>query len=64
MLWARRGLSQLWGSFSLLPAGMVSQGQRITMPDAVTPFSDTLSTKGGTVTPGTKKKHGGTPPGV
>uniref|UniRef100_A0A8B9MLX7 Chromodomain helicase DNA binding protein 5 n=1 Tax=Accipiter nisus TaxID=211598 RepID=A0A8B9MLX7_9AVES len=43
--------------------GMVSQGQRITMPDAVTPFSDTLSTKGGAVTPGMKKKHGGTPPG-
>ncbi|XP_075629694.1 chromodomain-helicase-DNA-binding protein 5 isoform X5 [Balearica regulorum gibbericeps] len=43
--------------------GMVSQGQRIAMPDAVTPFSDTLSTKGGAVTPGMKKKHGGTPPG-
>nr|XP_009669933.1 PREDICTED: chromodomain-helicase-DNA-binding protein 5 isoform X3 [Struthio camelus australis] len=43
--------------------GMMSQGQRIGMPDAVTPFSDTLSTKGGTVTPGMKKKHGGTPPG-
>ncbi|XP_074748998.1 chromodomain-helicase-DNA-binding protein 5 isoform X3 [Strix uralensis] len=43
--------------------GMVSQGQRITMPDAVTPFSDTLSSKGGAVTPGMKKKHGGTPPG-
>ncbi|XP_009459261.1 PREDICTED: chromodomain-helicase-DNA-binding protein 5 [Nipponia nippon] len=43
--------------------GMVSQGQRIAMPDAVTPFSDTMSTKGGTVTPGVKKKHGGTPPG-
>ncbi|KAM9628862.1 chromodomain-helicase-DNA-binding protein 5 isoform 3-T3 [Morphnus guianensis] len=43
--------------------GMVSQGQRITMPDAVTPFSDALSTKGGAVTPGMKKKHGGTPPG-
>ncbi|XP_064381440.1 chromodomain-helicase-DNA-binding protein 5 isoform X5 [Dromaius novaehollandiae] len=43
--------------------GMVSQGQRIGMPDAVTPFSDTLSTKGGAVTPGMKKKHGGTPPG-
>ncbi|XP_065593959.1 chromodomain-helicase-DNA-binding protein 5 isoform X2 [Cyrtonyx montezumae] len=43
--------------------GMVSQGQRITMPDAVTPFSDTLSTKGSAVTPGMKKKHGGTPPG-
>ncbi|XP_027745107.1 chromodomain-helicase-DNA-binding protein 5 isoform X1 [Empidonax traillii] len=43
--------------------GMVSQGQRITMPDAVTPFSDTLSTKGGSVTPSMKKKHGGTPPG-
>lgn len=34
------------------------------MPDAVTPFSDTLSTKGGAVTPGMKKKHGGTPPGL
>ncbi|XP_062449647.1 chromodomain-helicase-DNA-binding protein 5 isoform X6 [Rhea pennata] len=43
--------------------GMISQGQRIGMPDAVTPFSDTLSTKGGSVTPGMKKKHGGTPPG-
>ncbi|XP_031412485.1 LOW QUALITY PROTEIN: chromodomain-helicase-DNA-binding protein 5, partial [Meleagris gallopavo] len=43
--------------------GMVSQGQRLTMPDAVTPFSDTPSTKGGAVTPGMKKKHGGTPPG-
>uniref|UniRef100_A0A8C3JSB1 Chromodomain helicase DNA binding protein 5 n=1 Tax=Calidris pygmaea TaxID=425635 RepID=A0A8C3JSB1_9CHAR len=43
--------------------GMVSQGQRITMPDAVTPFSDSLSTKGGAATPGMKKKHGGTPPG-
>lgn len=43
--------------------GMVSQGQRIAMPDAVTPFSDTLSTKGGAATPGMKKKHGGTPPG-
>uniref|UniRef100_A0A8C4V2E6 Chromodomain helicase DNA binding protein 5 n=1 Tax=Falco tinnunculus TaxID=100819 RepID=A0A8C4V2E6_FALTI len=43
--------------------GMVSQGQRIAMPDAVTAFSDTLSTKGGAVTPGMKKKHGGTPPG-
>uniref|UniRef100_A0A8B9Q109 Chromodomain helicase DNA binding protein 5 n=1 Tax=Apteryx owenii TaxID=8824 RepID=A0A8B9Q109_APTOW len=43
--------------------GMMSQGQRIGMPDAVTPFSDTLSTKGGAVTPGMKKKHGGTPPG-
>ncbi|XP_074017589.1 chromodomain-helicase-DNA-binding protein 5 [Numenius arquata] len=43
--------------------GMVSQGQRIAMPDAVTPFSDSLSTKGGAATPGMKKKHGGTPPG-
>ncbi|KAM4647069.1 chromodomain-helicase-DNA-binding protein 5 isoform 7-T8 [Amazona ochrocephala] len=43
--------------------GVVSQGQRIAMPDAVPPFSDTLSTKGGAVTPGMKKKHGGTPPG-
>ncbi|XP_039419824.1 chromodomain-helicase-DNA-binding protein 5 isoform X1 [Corvus cornix cornix] len=43
--------------------GMVSQGQRIAVPDAVTPFSDTLSTKGGAATPGMKKKHGGTPPG-
>uniref|UniRef100_A0A8C8BLB8 Chromodomain helicase DNA binding protein 5 n=1 Tax=Otus sunia TaxID=257818 RepID=A0A8C8BLB8_9STRI len=43
--------------------GMVSQGQRIAMPDAVTPFSDSLSSKGGAVTPGMKKKHGGTPPG-
>uniref|UniRef100_A0A8C9MGE1 Chromodomain helicase DNA binding protein 5 n=1 Tax=Serinus canaria TaxID=9135 RepID=A0A8C9MGE1_SERCA len=43
--------------------GMVSQGQRIAMPDAVTPFSDTLSTKGGAATPGMKKKHGSTPPG-
>lgn len=43
--------------------GMVSQGQRIAMPDAVPPFSDALSTKGGAVTPGMKKKHGGTPPG-
>ncbi|XP_065505866.1 chromodomain-helicase-DNA-binding protein 5 isoform X3 [Caloenas nicobarica] len=43
--------------------GTVSQGQRIAVPDAVTPFSDTLSTKGGAATPGMKKKHGGTPPG-
>uniref|UniRef100_A0A8C5JIP4 Chromodomain helicase DNA binding protein 5 n=1 Tax=Junco hyemalis TaxID=40217 RepID=A0A8C5JIP4_JUNHY len=43
--------------------GMVSQGQRIAMPDAVTPFSDTLSAKGGAATPGMKKKHGSTPPG-
>uniref|UniRef100_A0A674HKR6 Chromodomain helicase DNA binding protein 5 n=1 Tax=Taeniopygia guttata TaxID=59729 RepID=A0A674HKR6_TAEGU len=43
--------------------GMVSQGQRIAMPDAVTPFSDTLSTKGGAAAPGMKKKHGSTPPG-
>ncbi|KAF2987000.1 hypothetical protein EK904_006222, partial [Melospiza melodia maxima] len=43
--------------------GMVSQGQRIAMPDAVTPFSDTMSAKGGAATPGMKKKHGSTPPG-
>uniref|UniRef100_A0A8C3QJ57 Chromodomain helicase DNA binding protein 5 n=1 Tax=Cyanoderma ruficeps TaxID=181631 RepID=A0A8C3QJ57_9PASS len=43
--------------------GMVSQGQRIAMPDAVAPFSDSLSTKGSAATPGMKKKHGGTPPG-
>ncbi|XP_051493102.1 chromodomain-helicase-DNA-binding protein 5 isoform X1 [Apus apus] len=43
--------------------GMVSQGQRIAVPEGVAAFSDTLSTKGGTVTPGMKKKHGGTPPG-
>lgn len=60
-----RSLSELPGLTPVLPlAGMVSQGQRITMPDAVTPFSDTLSTKGGAVTPGMKKKHGGTPPGL
>lgn len=57
-------LSELQGLILLTPAGMVSQGQRIAMPDTVTPFSDTLSTKGGAVTPGIKKKHGGTPPGV
>ncbi|XP_061868811.1 chromodomain-helicase-DNA-binding protein 5 isoform X3 [Colius striatus] len=43
--------------------GMVSQGQRIAVPDAVAPFSDTPLTKGGSVTPGVKKKHSGTPPG-
>ncbi|KAK2513569.1 Chd5 [Columba guinea] len=43
--------------------GTVSQGQRVAVPDAVTPFSDTLSTKGGAATTGMKKKHGGTPPG-
>ena len=66
MLCARRGPVSAAGAPSplLTPAGMVSQGQRIAMPDAVTPFSDTLSTKGGAVTPGLKKKHGGTPPGV
>ncbi|XP_025906905.1 chromodomain-helicase-DNA-binding protein 5 isoform X3 [Nothoprocta perdicaria] len=43
--------------------GAMSQGQRLGVPDAVTPFPDTLSAKGGAATPGMKKKHGGTPPG-
>lgn len=61
--WGCCARGRAWGSLSD-PAGMVSQGQRIAMPDAVPPFSDTLSTKGGAVTPGMKKKHGGTPPGL
>uniref|UniRef100_A0A8C8SMX9 Chromodomain helicase DNA binding protein 5 n=1 Tax=Pelusios castaneus TaxID=367368 RepID=A0A8C8SMX9_9SAUR len=43
--------------------GMISQGQRITMPDTVTPFSEAPLSKGGAVTPSMKKKHGSTPPG-
>ncbi|XP_043355980.1 chromodomain-helicase-DNA-binding protein 5 isoform X4 [Dermochelys coriacea] len=43
--------------------GMMSQGQRITMPDPMTPFPEAPSSKGGAVTPSMKKKHGGTPPG-
>nr|XP_032619626.1 chromodomain-helicase-DNA-binding protein 5 isoform X2 [Chelonoidis abingdonii] len=43
--------------------GMMSQGQRITMPDPMTPFPEALSSKGGAVTPSMKKKHGSTPPG-
>ncbi|XP_043387732.1 chromodomain-helicase-DNA-binding protein 5 isoform X3 [Chelonia mydas] len=43
--------------------GMMSQGQRLTMPDPMTPFPEAPSSKGGAVTPSMKKKHGGTPPG-
>ncbi|XP_044852167.1 chromodomain-helicase-DNA-binding protein 5 isoform X3 [Mauremys mutica] len=43
--------------------GMMSQGQRITMPDPMTPFPEAPSSKGGAVTPSMKKKHGSTPPG-
>ncbi|XP_067423181.1 chromodomain-helicase-DNA-binding protein 5 isoform X3 [Emydura macquarii macquarii] len=43
--------------------GMMSQGQRITLPDTVTPFPEAPSSKGGAVTPSMKKKHGSTPPG-
>uniref|UniRef100_A0ABM5EL19 Chromodomain-helicase-DNA-binding protein 5 isoform X1 n=1 Tax=Pogona vitticeps TaxID=103695 RepID=A0ABM5EL19_9SAUR len=42
---------------------MVSQAQRINMPEAMTPFTEAPACKGGAVTPGVKKKHGGTPPG-
>uniref|UniRef100_A0A8C4YQ28 Chromodomain helicase DNA binding protein 5 n=1 Tax=Gopherus evgoodei TaxID=1825980 RepID=A0A8C4YQ28_9SAUR len=43
--------------------GMMSQGQRITMPDPMTPFPEAPSSKGGAITPSMKKKHGSTPPG-
>ncbi|XP_074874301.1 chromodomain-helicase-DNA-binding protein 5 [Carettochelys insculpta] len=43
--------------------GIMSQGQRLTMPDPVTPFPEAPSSKGGAVTPNMKKKHGSTPPG-
>uniref|UniRef100_A0A8C3SBE4 Chromodomain helicase DNA binding protein 5 n=1 Tax=Chelydra serpentina TaxID=8475 RepID=A0A8C3SBE4_CHESE len=43
--------------------GMISQGQRITLPDPITPFPEAPSSKGGAVTPSMKKKHGSTPPG-
>ncbi|XP_075762427.1 chromodomain-helicase-DNA-binding protein 5 isoform X1 [Pelodiscus sinensis] len=43
--------------------GMMSQGQRIALPEPVPPFPEAPSSKGGAVTPNMKKKHGSTPPG-
>ncbi|KAL8198638.1 UNVERIFIED_CONTAM: choline dehydrogenase 5, partial [Gekko kuhli] len=43
--------------------GMISQAQRIGLPEAMTPFTETPASKGATVTPGMKKKHGAPPPG-
>ncbi|XP_025062166.1 chromodomain-helicase-DNA-binding protein 5 isoform X1 [Alligator sinensis] len=43
--------------------GVMSQGQRITMPDAISPFPEAPASKGGAAAQNMKKKHGGTPPG-
>nr|XP_008121362.1 PREDICTED: chromodomain-helicase-DNA-binding protein 5 isoform X2 [Anolis carolinensis] len=42
---------------------MLSQAQRIGLPEVVNPFAEAPVSKGGAVTPGIKKKHGGPPPG-
>ncbi|XP_042336062.1 chromodomain-helicase-DNA-binding protein 5 isoform X2 [Sceloporus undulatus] len=42
---------------------MMSQAQRIVMPEVVSPFAEASASKGGAATPGLKKKHGGPPPG-
>uniref|UniRef100_A0A8D0BGU7 Chromodomain helicase DNA binding protein 5 n=1 Tax=Salvator merianae TaxID=96440 RepID=A0A8D0BGU7_SALMN len=38
--------------------GMISQGQRIGIPEAVTPFVEAPASRGGTGAAGVKKKHG------
>ncbi|XP_060132451.1 chromodomain-helicase-DNA-binding protein 5 [Zootoca vivipara] len=43
--------------------GMISQAQKIGIPEAMTPFMESPASKGGTVTPSMKKKHGPAPPG-
>ncbi|XP_067328902.1 chromodomain-helicase-DNA-binding protein 5 isoform X2 [Anolis sagrei] len=42
---------------------MMSQAQRIGLPEVVNPFAEAPASKGGAATPGIKKKHGGPPPG-
>ncbi|XP_028922077.1 chromodomain-helicase-DNA-binding protein 5 isoform X3 [Ornithorhynchus anatinus] len=43
--------------------GMMSQCQRINVPEPAPSFPDVPSAKGGALAPGAKKKHGSTPPG-